>query len=164
MRIKAAIAGVCVLVVAAIPYFVGGYHDRSTCVLCRAVRTEYVYLGQTWRTGVTETACTRWYREHVEPTHDHVWVRGGATALRNLYGQRFGAIDRDPAGKAIWWLRPEDQLAIYEHLPPTERRETFLKFVDPEVIDEQGDYALMRALKKWQDSGFSEMRPNGSQQ
>lgn len=141
-------------VVAVIPYFVTGYHDLYTCLLCRANRIDYIYLDHTWKSTCTETACTRWYHDNIEPTHEHVWVQSRASALRNLYGQRFGAIDRNPVGRAIWSLTPEDQIAIYEHLPSTERKDMFLRLIAPSTMADGRDYQILRSLQDWKEGGF----------
>jgi hypothetical protein len=145
-------------VLAAIPCFITGYHDHYTCVLCRAFRTDYIYLDHNWRTNVNETACSRWYRLNIEPTHRHVWVRGRDAVYRDLYGRRFAAISRDRAGKAIWFLRPDDQMAIYERLPVGERKRIFLSISDANPATGR-DYEIVHSLQDWKVSGFREPAP-----
>lgn len=149
--------------VAAVPYFVTGYHDHYTCVLCRTIRTDYIYVDRKWKTNITETACSRWYRDNVEPTHDHVWVISRDSVLRDLYGQRFGAFSRDPAGKAIWWLNPDDQIAIYEHLPAGDRKRIFLSFATPNSANGR-DYEIVRSLEEWKEGGFKGATPKFTQE
>jgi hypothetical protein len=145
------------LMLAVIPCFITGYHDHYTCVLCRAIRTDYIYLGHKWRTSFKETACTPWYQANIEPTHDHVWVRSRDSVMRDLYGQRFGTFSRDP--RAIWSLAPEDQIAIYEHLPQRDKKRIFLSLAAPNSAN-GGDYEIVRALQHWKESGFKAATPS----
>jgi hypothetical protein len=145
----------CCVASALIPYVVTGYHDFHTCAVCRMNRTCYVYEGYTWRTAYAESACTKWYRESVEPEHEHVWVHARSTAMRNLYGQPYGVIDRDSAGKQIWWLTSDDQLAIYQHLPdPREGEALFISLTDSSPAVQSGNWRAYHSLKNWKESGF----------
>lgn len=147
----------CAILLAIVPCFVTGYHDLWTCALCRSFRTDFVYLRQLWRSEISETACTQWYREHVEPEHDHIWVHGRASALRDLYGNHFGAIDRDPVGRTIWRLTPDDQVSFYQHFSnPNEAKSVFLNLASPNTKTNNEDFEILDRLLAWKESGFAE--------
>ncbi len=156
-----AVAAMCVVLFLMLMGVETGYYDRYTCVLCRVNRIDNVFLGRLWESSCTDTVCTPWYREHVEPSHEHVWVRGRAMALRNVFGWPVSVIDRDESGKAIWWLSPEDQVAIYEHLPPEDRKRIFLGMVEKTKVDNRYDYVVMHSLREWKESGFVGEVPKG---
>lgn len=160
--IVAILGGLCAL----LSYSISVMHDRWTCALCRQMRVNDMYFDlkwRTWRTVESETACTQWYRDHVEPTHNHVWVHARATAMRNLNGTPFGVIDREPLGRTIWQLSAEDQVSIYEHFTdPIEARDLFLSLTSPNSQTNNQDYVIMRSLQDWKDSGFQGPCPSAA--
>jgi hypothetical protein len=156
LRAFFAFVAACAVMSGLILFVITGYHDHWTCALCRCGRTDYVYLDQMWRTELQENACSQWYSKNVEPDHDHVWVRARATALRDLYGNRFGAMDRDPVGRTIWSLSSDDQLRIYQHFPnPRDAKSVFFELASPQAKVKDTDYQILNALLAWRDSGFA---------
>lgn len=156
LRAVFALVAVCGVMSALASFVITGYHDRWTCALCRSDRIDYIYLDRLWRTEIRETSCSQWYRKNIEADHDHVWVHARAAALRDLYGNRFGAIDRDPVGRAIWSLSPDDQLCIYQHFHnPADAKPLFLELASPQAKVNNKDYQILKALLAWRDSGFS---------
>jgi hypothetical protein len=150
------LTGFCAILSAIAPFFITGYHDLWTCALCRSFRTDFIYLGKLWRSEISETTCTQWYRDNVEPEHDHIWVHGRASALRDLYGNRFGAIDRDPVGRTIWRLSPEDQISFYQHFSnPNEGKSVFLNLANPNTKTNNKDFDILNQLLAWKESGFA---------
>lgn len=146
----------CALLSAVVPFFITGYHDRWTCALCRSDRIDYVYLGRNWQTETRETSCSRWYQQNIEPNHDHIWVHGRASAIRDLYGNRYGAIDRDPAGRTIWRLTPEDQLSLYQHIPNSaDAKSVFTMLASPTTKTNNQDFEILNNLLAWKESDFT---------
>ena len=136
-------------------YFITGYHDLWTCALCRQNRTDYVYLGITWKSVRRDTSCSRWYRQNVEVSHEHIWIHARSSAIRNVFGQRFGAIDRDPDGRMIWKLSPDDQIAIYQHLPNVaDGKEIFRRLAKPDEHVSNDDLRTFEQLDKWKCLGY----------
>lgn len=151
-----------VVLVAIIPFFAEGYDDLWTCALCRTNRTDYVYVGHCWGTTCSESVCTQWYRDHIEAEHSHVWIHSSASALKNLYGQRVGTIDRDPIGRMLWRLSPEDQIEIYRHVgSPEDGKRLIFALVEPDSRSGDKDVALFHSLNEWQDSEYANsLRPS----
>lgn len=136
-------------------YFVQGYDDLWTCAICRVNRIHHVYAGHCWFTRFTESECTSWYREHVEPEHSHVWVHARATALKNLYGIRYGAMDRDPVGRTVWRLSPQDHIDIYSHAPtPQDGVKLALALASADFHSNNQDRALFNSLQLWKTTGY----------
>lgn len=61
------LALLCVLVV---PVWERGW----TCVVCRMERIDSRILGVA-QSNFRPNECSRWYAEHVEPSHAHAWAR-----------------------------------------------------------------------------------------
>lgn len=156
--------GVCA-VLALAAYLVEGYDDLWTCAICRTNRIHYVYGGYCWLTTFRESECTVWYRDHVEPEHSHVWVHARATAFKNLYGIRHGVMDRDPLGRMVWRLTPQDQIDIYSHAAtPQDGVKLVLALVAHDSQTNNRDYALFEALHSWKASGYDRAQfPDGSE-
>ena len=147
----------CLLVVALIPYLITGVSARHTCVICRAQRADLIYFGKTWQSEYSETACTAWYRNNVEPAHKHVWVRSISVGIPNLYGQNIGiGTNHQRPGRAIWRLTPQEQISIYQHLPdPLEAKRLFISLAQPPATNGGNDLFILHNLRAWIDSGFN---------
>jgi len=70
-------------------------YEKYTCVVCRLfrVKTTYGFVPVSRR---SETECSRWYSDHVEPRHDHVWERSTCVYEGDLWG--FPALRRLQSG------------------------------------------------------------------
>lgn len=64
----------------------------------------------------------------------------------------------------IWWLSPEDQIAIYEHLPSDKRKKVFLGLVNPDAVAKRRDVEQFHLLKAWRESDFDGPMPFELQQ
>jgi len=69
---------------------------RLTCALCRAERTDRMFLGCAWQ-RYHDTEFTDWYRSH-RPSHDHSWGRLSCTKGFSILGTTtyFGCGPRHP--------------------------------------------------------------------
>lgn len=151
------LGGVILAVCAA--YFGQGSSSGSVCVLCRLNRHQTRLNGFT-RTTYIENECSRWYPEHVEPRHNHIWAWGGCTAELNGFGRRIGY----SCGRAgpIWSLSAETQIAVYEHFGDMKSAKTFFRFLAAEEMsdylfpedDENRGRLIVRELRKWEQAGF----------
>ena len=72
----AAVLGSCLL------GFPGCSRRPYTCAVCRENKVDHTCLGLKW-SDREETDCSRWYRENVEPSHTHIWIKC-------TYCRRFG--------------------------------------------------------------------------
>ncbi|WP_165249532.1 hypothetical protein [Paludisphaera soli] len=123
----------------------------STCVVCRLWRRD-VSLGLTW-TAYQETECSRYYAEHVEPVHQHVWGRTSCATLVNVFGRPVGVAcgDRHP----ILSLDSEDQMAIYRHFEdPAEARRMFLETGGEGPRDWERGRLIVSAIADWYVAGL----------
>jgi hypothetical protein len=148
-----ALAVLVLLMVNAVVTVPVGGRLRYTCVLCRLERVD------TWRFGreasrIEETVCSKWYREHVEAEHEHVWDRHTCSPHLNVLGRPVG-VSCHLRGHRIWLLRPEEQIGVYENLGDAEEAKAlFLSLVDEEAIATHRDREIAWVLKEWVESGF----------
>ena len=47
-----------------------------TCAVCGMNRHTVRALSFSVKDTQTDTECSHWYRDNVEPQHEHIWVRG----------------------------------------------------------------------------------------
>jgi len=81
-----------VLVLLAMVFSPGAHHvSEYTCSRCRASRRLDLWYGLPFH-RVTQTACSRWYRENYAP-HECRWCRSGYVGLFTLFGARAGVGD-----------------------------------------------------------------------
>jgi hypothetical protein len=132
-----------------------GSRLRLTCVLCRAERTDYRYLGLSF-SRQRDTACAEWYRLNVEAVHEHAWDRQTCSTLINMLGVPVG-VSCDERGHAIWSLEPEYQIAVYQHFGDRRAaKRLFLSLLDAGLIRRRGDREIIRSLKEWVEAGCVE--------
>ena len=153
VAISVIVAVVAVLVLGGPLYF----RHYNSCALCRLGRCDYRCLGVSW-SRYEETECTPWYREHVERTHEHVWVSASTETERNIFGSVISIGDGDP--RSLFGLTPLEQVEIYKHIPdPDEARRVFRVIGaddghDP--LQHQRVRTAASTIKDWVNSGFAE--------
>lgn len=121
-----------------------GSQARMTCGICRVSRFENHYLIIPWSYS-QETPCSRWYAEHVEPTHPHLWARSSCRTITNLLGIGVGvACGRPPH---IWLLSPEIQMRFYQHFDDPWVAKAILLPLATKTHADAPDYASQEAEK-----------------
>lgn len=100
-----------------------------------------------------------WYRQHIEPDHEHVWVAGSTLAELNAFGTVIGVGDGD--SRALFRITPVEQIEIFSHISNTAEAKNLFKFVGED--QGTGDQAQRRrihgavsTLREWAESGFAE--------
>lgn len=153
-RVKNAVGwGVLGLVALVVASFLAAKTRRgATCLLCRAERTEWEYLGLRW-SHASDDGLGRWYAAHVEPEHAHLWEPSPCYYETNLWGSSLGSgcyTGRHP----IWTLAPATQKAVYRKLAdPPAARVLFAGLADDRGDTDRGD-RVVRALGEWEAAGF----------
>ncbi len=120
----------------------------ATCAVCRMDRVDHKLFGLNWA-DQEETECSRWYRENVEPAHDHLWVRGGYCrrfGIPGIYGGYACSI-----GSPIYYFSRSTQMEIYRHFE--NRLEAKQIFVDAGRLD-GGGYGKLQVLTEWVGEGY----------
>lgn len=158
-RIKAtAIALACLLTLLCIvPLIV---NDFFSCAICGKSRSVARIFGVSIRASEFETDCSRWYRNHVESSHRHVWVQGTWRETIGVFG--FPSIGTNFSSRASGPLvrfNSKTRLMIYQQSSSIdETRELFLKLAywesDPIKRTEQSQ--LEQKLAEWVDNIFSQ--------
>ena len=146
-------------IVAALLLLGGPSYSRrhNTCALCRFGGFDYSCLGIPW-SDYHETECTKWYREHIEPVHEHMWVSGSTEAQRNVFGTVISIADGDR--RALFRLTPSQQVEIYKHIfDPKESKRIFLFLGSDKGSGDQSQrrciYVAAGTLREWAESGFT---------
>ncbi len=145
-------------VIGMLSLFVGSFlvsrtRQASTCVICRADREGWEYLGL--RGGrESATDLSRWYAAHVEPAHAHLWEPSPCYYETNIWGSSLGSgcyVGRYP----IWKLAPATQKAVYLHFrDPLEARTLFVGLATDGSHDAQEGRRVVRSLGEWEAAGF----------
>ncbi len=130
-----------------------------TCAVCRLTRLDSTFLGLAW-SSYHPTECSRWYAEHVEPTHVHLWEQVGCERIMNLFGTRMGFACA-PGRHPIQQLPADTQMRIYQHFKdPFEAKRLFEGLTDAKTrdrIDEDDldrGHLMVEALWMWDAQGF----------
>jgi hypothetical protein len=129
--------------------FPGCSRDPYTCAVCRAEKVDKSCMGLKW-SDQEETDCSRWYRDNVEQTHAHFWVRRTVCrrfGIPGLYGGYACSI-----GGPITGLSRTVQISIYEHF--ANKGEAKQLFIDLGKM-ELGSDRKWTVLMEWVDAGFS---------
>lgn len=131
-----------------------------TCVVCRLARADFIVFGIA-RSEYRPTECSRWYSEHVEPSHAHVWEPGTCAVTKNIFG-RWLEIGCRPGHYPIHRLDADVQMRVYQHFKdPLEARRLFENLTDEKTYndrldedDENRGQLTVDALKEWDSCGF----------
>lgn len=129
-----------------------------SCVICRLNRVDSTLFHFT-RSAYQPTECSRWYAEHVEPSHAHAWGRWPCGRVENLLGGRMGF--RCGFGHPIHTLPSHSQMRVYQHFEdPLEAKRLFEGLAARPRdgrADERGvGHArnVVEALMVWETRGF----------
>jgi hypothetical protein len=130
---------------------------RFTCVACRLDRVDSMYLGTT-SSAFHETECSRWYREHVDPKHHHVWERGTCRTSYNIFGKPV-AVACSARFSLAASLPPSTQLAFYRHVEaPKKIAPFFERLIEETSHDDRAGRDRRRlaveAIRAWEAEGF----------
>ena len=142
------------------PFIIATYHD---CAICGMKQTQWRVVGTGWFLSARNqpTSCSDWYRTHVEPQHQHVWVRRTSAGGFDLFGWQVGTWQsgRLASGQFSWLpLGPHTQKQIYQKCPhPAQARTLFLKIArfdksTATTINHQDE--LFTRLNTWIESGL----------
>jgi hypothetical protein len=116
--------------------------------VCREGKVESRFLGLIW-SDLSETDCSRWYRENVEPSHAHAWAAHGycrRIEIPGLYRAFACSI-----GSPIAGLSDRVQINIYDHF--NDRLEAKLMFLSMVGWDTGGGRQL-KALMGWVNEDY----------
>jgi hypothetical protein len=108
-----------------------------------------------------ENECSKWYRDHIEPDHSHIWEPGTCARLLNGLGQPMGFGCR-PGHYPIHLLDPWTQMRVYQHFKdPAKAKALFAGLTDEKThedrLDEHDDSKgrlIVRAIEEWEGAGF----------
>jgi hypothetical protein len=130
-----------------------------TCVICRLERWDSTLFHFT-RSAYNPTECSRWYAEHVEPSHGHVWQRRSCEVRKTLLGMRVGFACG--YGSPIHLLPSDAQMRAHQHFEnPFEAKRLFEGLaiaktrdgrVDGRALDHVG--IAVEALSAWEIRGL----------
>ncbi len=131
-----------------------------TCVLCRLGRVETTLFGLKHST-YHENECSRWYPQHMEPSHAHIWERGTCMTLLNAFGQPMGVGCR-PGHYPIRLLPPSTQMNVYQHIKDRQNAKgLFSNLTDAKThddrLDEQDEskgHLIVSSIAEWEAAGF----------
>jgi hypothetical protein len=119
-----------------------------TCAVCRLDKLEYDLLGLIWFRE-KETDCSRWYRDHVERSHTHAWIR--CTYCRRFGIPGLGGGYGCTIGGPLTGLSRTVQMSIYQHFKdPLDAKRLFIRLGQTDA-DNQG---IWDALMGWIDKDY----------
>ena len=130
----------------------------NTCALCRLGRWDYWRQESRW-SDHEDTECTKWFREHIERDHEHVWVSNSVITQRNIFGSVISIVDSDP--RAIFRISPSQQIQIFEHIPDAEEAARVFQLVGRdkgfgEHLQRRHAQVTAHILRDWAESEFAE--------
>lgn len=137
-----------------------------TCGACGMDRTTRTALSLTLADRQSETDCSRWYRDHIQPHHRHLWVRQPAQAMYSAFGVPIGR--SFVAGRAdgpVVRFDSRTRMLMYQKSADANRlREAFIllsAWKKEGTPARQRQVAVEQALATWEDSGLAgEWAPN----
>ncbi|WP_145112051.1 hypothetical protein [Gimesia panareensis] len=147
------------------PMIIATYHD---CAICGMKHTEWRMIGVGWLLSSRNraTPCSDWYREQVEPEHQHVWVRRTSADGFDIFGWQVASwlSGRLASGQFSWLtLGVHTQQEIYQKSPdPAQARTLFLKlarFDKSSVKANQLQDQLFSRLNDWIESDLKDPWP-----
>jgi hypothetical protein len=129
-----------------------------TCVVCRLGRVDLTYFGAADST-FGENECSRWYREHVDPKHAHVWEEVASFNGYNLFGGPVYRVSNCRRSVSIRSISSSTQLAFYQHVEDPKKAAQFFKsLTDGTTIDDHAvhdrKWLTMKAIEAWEAEGF----------
>jgi hypothetical protein len=130
-----------------------GFHfhsrDTYTCAVCRAGKVNHQLLGINCSSCEEETACSRWYGDHVEPSHAHVWITRGHCrrfGIPGFYGGYSCTV-----GGPLTGLSTTVQIEIYKHFKdPLDAKRLFCRLAQTNADSER----LWAPLMSWVDKNY----------
>lgn len=128
--------------------FSGSYRRSYTCAVCRVDRVDHQLLGLCW-SRQEETDCSRWYRENVEQSHVHSWVKYGYCRYIGIPGLYSGYAC--VIGGRLTGLSRTVQTNVYQHIG--DRLEAKRMFIRLGQTDGDSD-RIWDALMRWVDEGY----------
>lgn len=140
-----------------------------SCAACGKHRTDLLAFGMPLSRTESETDCSRWYRNNLEPHHDHLWVRNPWSQNYYLWGTLpgFGNQSSNLADGPLAFVGTGMRLLIYQESDdPKKVRDIFIRLAkwesgSPQQRAEQE--ALFRQLNDWQNNGSGDPWPETPQ-
>ncbi|QDT28838.1 hypothetical protein Enr10x_41840 [Gimesia panareensis] len=142
------------------PMIIATYHD---CAICGMKHTEWRMIGVGWLLSSRNrlNPCSEWYRDQVEPEHQHVWARVPYAEGLDIFGWKVGMFQFGSlaSGPFNWlMLGHQRQLAIYQRAPdPAQARTLFLKlarFEKGNTTARHNQDEIFTRLNTWIESGL----------
>ena len=133
-----ALAGICLLFSS----------RRLLCSVCRIERLESIPFGKTWFHD-EDNECSLWYRNHVEPFHEHAWMERTQCRRFGIPGIYRGFSCQ--IGSPLEGLSRRVQVQIYEHFEnKLEAKQLFLRLGQGII----GNGSTWTSLMEWLDAGY----------
>ena len=152
LTLAIALLGLAVIPMAKKRYF--------TCAICACARTTISALQVPITEEQTESECSRWYQDHVERSHEHLWVRGPYSEMYSLVGRRVSGhqISGDADGPVVYFSA-SSRLEMYRRCEnPRVARDAFVQLASWEADgtpERQQQRTLERELSDWEQSLFT---------
>ena len=133
---------------------------HSSCAVCGIQRHTVSTLSIPITETDTDTYCSRWYDQNVEPQHDHLWVRGAWSESFSVLGLRLSGSNMlsEADGPLIRFGSGTRHLMYQRCSDPKIARDAFVRLArwQPEDSAERDQQiAIERALATWEDSGLA---------
>ena len=151
-----------ILVVASLIVSVAPLAKRRhfTCAICGMSRQTLFMLSIPIRETRADTNCSRWYRETVEPRHDHLWVRDTWSETCSVLGFRLFAsnIAGHADGPLVRFGTDLRHLMYQRCSDPEVARDAFIRLSrwgTEGTAEREEQIAVEMALAEWEDSGLT---------
>lgn len=131
-----------------------------TCAICACTRTTVSALQAPIIEKQAESECSRWYQDHVERSHEHLWVRGPYSEMYSLVGLRVSGhqISGDADGPVVYFS-DSSRLEMYRRCEnPRVARDAFVQLACWEADgtpERQQQRTLERELLDWEQTRFT---------
>lgn len=146
------------------PVIMKTYHS---CVICGMGRTEQRIVGILVSTSERDRLSNTWYRDNVEPQHEHIWARGGFSQFYSVFGIRVFMM-QDLPGKYSPFMGliihgGQRHIDIYKNSPdPIRTRDLLVRLSkwEPDGTNaRKQQWEIFKQFQKWKESHFEDPWP-----
>lgn len=140
------------------------YH---TCVICGMGRIKQRCLCIPFSTTDQDRQSRIWYRDNVEPQHDHLWARGGFSTHYNVFGKFLFPIQNNPNKHSPFMgliiHGGQRHIDLYKNSPdPIRTRDLLIQLAKWEPKNTNArkhQWEIFKRFEKWKESRFKDPWP-----
>lgn len=163
-RRRWALLVIAILFLVLFPMIKENYHS---CVICGMGRTELHSVGILVSTSDRDRLSNTWYRDNVEPQHEHLWARGGFSQGYNVFGILVFMMQDHPNKYSPFMglivHGGQRHIDIYKNSPdPIHTRDLLVRLAkwEPDGTNaRKQQWEIFKRFQKWKESHFEDSYP-----